>query len=33
MDDYDLILIGSGAGLNLGDAAVRSGMRVALAEN
>ena len=33
MDEYDLIIIGSGAGLNLVDAAVRSGMRVALAEN
>jgi len=33
LDEYDLIIIGSGAGLNLVDAAVRSGMKVALAEN
>ena len=33
MENYDLIIIGSGAGLNLVDAAVRSGMNVALAEN
>lgn len=33
MENYDLIIIGSGAGLNLVDAAVSSGMKVALAEN
>jgi mycothione reductase len=33
VENYDLIIIGSGAGLNLVDAAVNSGMKVALAEN
>lgn len=32
-EEYDLIIIGSGAGLNLVEAAVNAGMRVALAEN
>ncbi|NLK26060.1 MAG: dihydrolipoyl dehydrogenase [Euryarchaeota archaeon] len=33
MEEYDLVVIGSGAGLNLVDAAVNTGMKVALAEN
>ncbi|NLI73836.1 MAG: dihydrolipoyl dehydrogenase [Euryarchaeota archaeon] len=33
MENYDLIVIGSGAGLNIVSSAVSSGMKVALAEN
>ncbi len=33
VEEFDLIIVGSGAGLNLVDAAVKSGMKVALAEN
>ncbi len=33
MEEFDLIIIGSGAGLNLVDAALNKGMKVALVEN